>query len=126
MKKYIRRNFKALLILFALVSLTMLMDFLPWWSFVVPVLIFGMMISLKGWHVSTFGVGFLCGFLIWSGGSVFFHLSLGGIVMPKMGVLFSVPPIIILIASGIIGGLLTGLALYTGKSVFFKAQTATL
>lgn len=123
MKKKTRDNIKTALLLILLIILTRLIDILPWWSFVIPVLIFGIVIRLKKWEVSGFMVGWLSGFLLWIGANMFFDATLQGDVLYKIGLLLSVPKIIVLLVSGIIGGLLTGLALYTGRAIVYKQQS---
>lgn len=123
MKKKTRDNIKTALLLITLIILTRLIDILPWWSFVIPVLILGIVIRLKKWEVSGFMVGWLSGFLLWIGANMFFDATLQGDVLQKIGLLLSVPKIIVLLVSGIIGGLLTGLALYTGRAIVYKQQS---
>jgi hypothetical protein len=122
MKKKTRDNIKTALLLIPLIILTRLIDTLPWWIFVIPVLALGVTITLKKWEISSFSVGWLCGFLIWIGANLYFDQMLDGDILTKIGRLLSVPKIVVLLVSGIIGGLLTGLALYTGKAAVYKRE----
>jgi len=122
MKKRMRDNIKTIILIIPLIILTRLPEALPWWSFVVPVMILGIIITLKKWEVSGFMIGFLPGFLIWVGANLYFDAMLPGDVLKKIGLLLSVPKIIVLLISGITGGLVTGLALYTGKAMVYKEK----
>ena len=55
--------------------------------------------------------------MVWFGANLCFDMTYNGIILNKIGLLLSVHKIIVLLISGIIGGLLTGLALYAGKSM---------
>lgn len=122
MKKKTRDNIKTAFILIPVIILTRLISTLPWWIFVIPVLALGVIVTLKKWEISGFSIGWLCGFLIWIGANLFFDTMLDGDILFKIGLLLSVPKIIVLLVSGIIGGLLTGLALYTGKAAVYKQE----
>ncbi|HEY0066292.1 MAG TPA: hypothetical protein VGB46_02980 [Flavisolibacter sp.] len=117
MKRKPINNILAVLICIALIVLTRLIDALPWWSFVIPVLIFGGVISVLRWGVSGFLTGFLAGFIIWFGVNSFYDAQNGGLMMGRVAQLISVPKLVMLLLSGLLGGLLSGLALYTGKGL---------
>lgn len=113
-------NLKATIIIVLILVATRMIGSLPWWSFVVPVLILGIVLALKKWQVSGFGPGFLAGFLVWLGASIYYDMALPANTFSMLGKLFSIPPVTIFILSGFIGGLLTGLAFYTGKYIVYK------
>lgn len=115
-----------MLIIIILVIFTSIIESLPWWTFVVPVLILGMVINFRRWNVSVFSIGFLSGFIIWFGANLYFDTIVSGVILNKLGLLLSVPKIIVLVISGVIGGLLTGLALYTGKNILVYDQVPGL
>ncbi|MGO4294458.1 hypothetical protein [Chitinophaga sp. RAB17] len=117
MKKNTADNIKACVITSALVFLTCMAESLPWWSFVVPVLLFGIVTTFLGWKVTGFAVGCISGFVIWLAANIYFDMIYNS-VFYKLGLLLSMPKIIVLLIAGVIGGLLTGLALHTGKSMF--------
>jgi len=125
MKKKSSDNIKTILITLVIILATRIIKGLPWWSFVVPLLAFGLLITIKQWKVASFWVGFLCGFVVWSGANLYFDLTLKGNILPRIGLLISVPGIVIILMAGVIGGVLTGLALYTGKSII-KGKEAGL
>jgi len=108
---------KTLIITVIIMLVIQLAEGLPWWFFVIPVMIFGIYISIRKWNVRAFPVGFSAGFLVWFAGNLYFHLTYNGIVLKKIGLLLSVPTVIVLLVAGIIGGLIAGLALYTGQHV---------
>ncbi|HSH67754.1 MAG TPA: hypothetical protein VLB84_18580 [Bacteroidia bacterium] len=108
---------KAILFTTIILLVTRMLGSLPWWSFVVPVILFGTYISIRKWSVSGFLVGFISGFLTWLCADLYFDITYNGMMLNKMGLLLGVPKPIIFLVSGLIGGLLTGLAFYTGKSI---------
>lgn len=122
MKRKISDQIKAVVILTILIVITRRIEDLPWWFFVLPVLIFGVIIAFVKWNVSTFGVGFLVGFLIWLGADLYFSVFYGGIILGKIAMVLSMPKIAVIIISALIGGLVTGLALYTGARIFVYAK----
>lgn len=126
MKKQPLSNILAVVISIALIVVTRLADSLPWWSFIIPLLVFGGVISLMQWKVSGFLVGFLAGFIIWFGVNAYFDAQNGGLMMERAAQLISVPKFIMLILSGLLGGLLSGLALYTGKGLLSPPPSPVL
>jgi hypothetical protein len=120
MKKRALDNVKTAIVLIPLIILAGITKAFPWWGFVIPVFIVGIIVTVKKWEVSAFGVGFLSGFIIWFGVSVYFDLTSDGAILYKLGMVLSVPKIIVILISGLLGGLLAGLALYSGKSIVFK------
>ena len=117
MKKKNAENLKTVLLVFILVIFTRMIRGLPWFTFVVPVAILGLVITLKKWEVPCFAIGFITGFVIWLGADIYFDSILTGNVIRRVAVLMSVSKPVVFLISGTIGGVLTGLALYTGKSV---------
>jgi len=107
-------NLKIAALLVPVVILTKLVPALPWWSFLVPVLALGILAGRRQWHASLFLVGFIAGFAIWLGGNLFFHLLYKGNILGRLG---AAPEVAVLLVSGLLGGLLTGLALHTGRAL---------
>lgn len=99
---------------------------LPWWVFTIPVILLGCILSLKDWKVSYFLIGFIAGFLIWTGMNAYFDYSFAGVVLERLAATLSLNKLILLLAAGIIGGLLNGLALYTGSIILIKKENAKL
>ena len=122
MKRLNSDNAKMTVILLILIPVVKMIDYLPWWAFVVPVLALGIVAAWRKWQVAAFQVGFLCGLITWLVGNLYLDARFNGVLLDKIGVLFSVSRPVVLLTSGIIGGLLTGLALFTGKTIFFKQE----
>ncbi|AMP99724.1 hypothetical protein AY601_2846 [Pedobacter cryoconitis] len=91
---------------------TKLIQVFPWWTFVIPIFIIGIFISLKKWVVPCFAVGFITGFLIWVFANLYFHFSSDRLLAIRFGAVYTSYA---LLFSGIIGGLMSGLSLYIGK-----------
>jgi hypothetical protein len=121
MSQHTSGNLKTIAILIPAIILIKLIDALPWWSFIIPVLSLGIATGVMQWRVSGFLIGFLCGFFIWLGGNLYFHFAYNGQLLEKIG---TAPKIIVLLVSGLVGGLLTGLALYTGRSIAINKKAA--
>jgi len=117
MKKNRLDNIKAFGCLLLLVPLAMMINGIPWWSFVIAVTLFGTIITICKWKVAAFSIGFLAGLVVWIGTNLYYHMIFGGTVFEKLGQVLFIPGFVVFLLSGVIGGLLTGLALYTGQSV---------
>lgn len=117
MKKNRLDNIKAFGCLLLLVPLAMMADHIPWWSFVIVVALFGYIITIRKWKVAAFSIGFLSGLVVWIGANMYYHTIFGGTVFEKLAQVMFIPGFVVILLSGVIGGLLTGLALYTGQSV---------
>jgi hypothetical protein len=120
MKKKIINDIKTGAIVIPIILLARISIGEPWWLFVIPVLLIGVFITYRKWQIDSFIVGFLSGFIVWLGANIYFHLTFHDLVLAKVGSLLSVPEAAIIFFSGLIGGLLTGLALYTGKIMVYK------
>lgn len=94
--------------------------FLPWWSFLVPVFLLGVALPLEKWKVSSpFLVGFIAGLLVWSLSTLYFEATYKGEIINKISEMITVQYyfmdiIIMYTIIGLIGGVLTGLAFYSG------------
>jgi hypothetical protein len=108
---------RTIALVVAVILISQNIPFLPWWSFVIPVILLGIFISFLEWKIASFAVGFLSGFLVWLGCNNYFDSIYNGILLHKLAPLLFMNKVTLLLASGLIGGLLTGLALYTGKTV---------
>lgn len=121
MPQKISDNLKMIAILIPAIILIKLIDALPWWSFIVVVMSLGIATGVKQWKISAFLIGFLCGFMIWLGGNLYFHFAYQGELLERIG---TAPRIIVLLVSGLMGGVLTGLALYTGRAIAVNKKAA--
>lgn len=109
-------NIKALACLILLMPLAMMIKGIPWYSFLIVVALFGFIITIRKWKVAAFSIGFLSGLAVWIGANMYYHLIFGGTVFEKLAKVMFIPEFAVFLLSGVIGGLLTGLALYTGQS----------
>jgi hypothetical protein len=88
--------------------------FLPWFTFVIPLNILGIIFGLKN-KDNLFTIGFLAGFITWFSLNYIYFLNSNGVLLHKTSSLVQSRPIYILLLSGLIGGVLSGLSLYTGS-----------
>jgi hypothetical protein len=120
MKHISPKNLMTILILIPVIIFIKLVQGFPWWSFVIPVLLLGLLVTLKKWKIACFGVGFLSGFIAWSGALVFFHQYYDGVLLERI----NYGKILIPVVSGLLGGILTGLALVLGKLLVSRKSSA--
>lgn len=116
------KNIKILFLSICLILPVQMIHLFPWWSFVIPLFILGLFIQHKKWNVNSFMIGFLAGFIIWFGATLYFDTKNNSLILDKIGVLLSLNKILIMILSGCIGGLLAGVSLLTGTK-FFEERT---
>lgn len=114
-------SLKAGILLAILIITTKMIEPAPWWGFVVPVFCLGVILTLKKWQVSGFRLGLLWGFLTFLGTNLFFHLAYNGRIFFKLGTAVGVS---IWLISALIGGLLTGLAFYSGQVMVLDKKAA--
>lgn len=107
-----------------LIILVKQLAMLPWWSFTVVVFAFGLALPYRRWNVSAFGIGFLVGFVVWAGTNTLYSTLSQADLFAKVGSVMGLHKIVLLLASGLIGGLLTGLALLAGKSAVYQPKPA--
>ncbi|MBS1664525.1 MAG: hypothetical protein JST68_25995 [Bacteroidetes bacterium] len=124
MKYSMSDNVRTGLILSALLVFSRLVTAAPWWSYVIPAFGLGMYAAFRKWKTACLRVGFLTGFLVWVCADAWFQHSLHGGLFRLAG---RAGGMAVFFASGIIGGLLSGLALYSGKSLLAdKKSTLTI
>jgi hypothetical protein len=108
-----RDNLKITIILILLLLLIKGIDSLPWWAFTIPVSMLGITCSLLKWKFPGFRIGFFSGLIVWSGASFYFITTGNSELVNKVSLLVSVNKFVIILASGLIGGLLCGLSLFS-------------
>ncbi len=109
-----------ILALLILISAFLLNLFLPWWSIAIPGLIFGYQFKKSG--LASFGWGFLAVFLLWSGQAFYIHFVNDGILSTRIAEMLGVgSPYLVILITGVLGGLVSGLATLTG-SLFNKKK----
>lgn len=123
MKNMGLKNLVVLIVISGLIIIAGLIENLPWPSFVIPVIILGAVTKYLKWEMYSFQIAFLSGFLVWFIFNSFTSLFNNDIVMDKISGLIQLPKTIVLMFSGIIGGLLTGLSFYTGRAIFVTSNS---
>lgn len=103
-----------ILTLLILITSFLLNLILPWWSIAIPGLIFGYQFKKSVWR--SFGWGFLALFLLWGGQALYIHFLNDGILTTRIGTMLGVgSPYLVVLITGAIGGLISGLATLTGS-----------
>jgi hypothetical protein len=116
----LKQSLTAAGILLLVIVATKALSAIPWWSFVISVMLLGMVLKWARYDIPYFMIGFVTGFLLWLGANAYFDMTMPGLVFEKLGKILSVPKIAIMVISGVMGGLLSGLAFYTGKQLFLN------
>ena len=85
----------------------------PWWIIALVGLLVGYLINLT--PSKTFLAGFLACFILWAGIALYTDISNEHILATRVGALFTLKqPILIVLITGLVGGLITGMASLTG------------
>ena len=102
------------LIVIALVSFG-LMQILPFWSVAVA----GFLASLfiKSGNLGSFLTGFLAVFLLWGGMAYLINMETAGVMTEKISQLFSMSPPLMILLTGVIGGITAGLGSLAGNQL---------
>jgi hypothetical protein len=108
-------NIKTALLTIVLIVVVGLIDALPWWSFIVPVVMLGMVTSYLRWKVSGFLLGFSIGFILWIAFNLFFDVTVGRGLLDQISSVLGYSSVLVLLIAGLTGGILTGLSLHAGK-----------
>ncbi len=86
----------------------------PWWTIAIPGLVLGFQFNKKAGP--SFGWGFLALFLLWGIQALIIHIQNDGVLSTRVATLLGVQsPFLVIAASGLIGGLLSGLSTMTGS-----------
>jgi len=104
------------MILMTLVLITawLLNMVLPWWSIALAGLVLGYQFNKK--PGASFGWGFLALFLLWGGQALYIHFANDGILSGRIAEMLQVgSPWLVILATALIGGLVSGLATMTGS-----------
>lgn len=87
---------------------------LPWWGIAITGLILGFQMKPKSGK--AFGIGFFALFLLWSGQALYIHLANDGILSTRIAEMLGVgSPFLVVLITGILGGLVSGLAVLSGS-----------
>jgi hypothetical protein len=96
-----------------LVTAFLLNLFLPWWSIALAGLLVGFLTNEKAG--AAFGWGFLALFLLWSGQAFYINIANDGVLTGRIATMLNVgSPYLVILATGIVGGIVGGLATMTG------------
>lgn len=94
---------------------------LPWWGIAITGLILGF--QLKPTSGKAFGIGFLALFLLWGGQAFYIHVANDGILSTRIAEMLSVgSPILVVLITGLVGGLVSGLAVLSGSLINNKKK----
>lgn len=109
-----------LLALLILILAFLLNLFLPWWGIAIPGLILGYQFNKSG--RASFGWGFLALFLLWAVQALYIHFTNDGILSTRIAEMLGVgSPYLVILITGVLGGLVSGMATLTG-SLFNKKK----
>jgi len=89
--------------------------YFPWWVFAIPVLIVAALVHQKPWK--AFLAGFIALALLWGGMALFIDINNNGILSTRVAGIFmeGLSPMVLTIATALIGGLIGGFAALTGS-----------
>lgn len=104
----------TLVLVFLVMTGTQMLEFLPWWSFCIPIFLLGFILPLKKWKVTSFFWGFIAGFLNWVWFTIYFEKIYQGEIIASLADLIDISTYMLYAMIGSIGGGLAGLALYSG------------
>jgi len=103
-----------MLLIISIALVTWLLSlFLPWWSLIIPCLVFGALLGKK--KFSAFYYGFTAIALLWLFQILWIYTNDGDVMATRIAELFSLPhPWLVVAATVLIGGLTGGLSTLTG------------
>ena len=113
-------NLTLVIVLITLSLLTPLLPDSTWWLFLIPCFLTGILFAYRKKVIAPLIYGFIAGFIVWVGATLYFHLKYAGDSITLMANLFGIPIMIFFVLIGCIGGLLTGLSIYSGYSLLKK------
>lgn len=87
---------------------------LPWWGIAITGLVLGFQMKPKSGK--AFGIGFLALFLLWGCQALYTHLVNDGILSTRIAEMLGVgSPLLVVLITGVLGGLISGLAVLSGS-----------
>lgn len=116
----VKRYVLAVLLIACLIEITCTITSIPWWSFVIPCIVSGMLFPFKKLGLSPFSIGLISGFTVWSISFLYYNYRFGVGALEKIALMFDSSIWFIVIASAFIGGILSGLAVYTGNKILVR------
>ncbi|MCP9291386.1 hypothetical protein [Gracilimonas sediminicola] len=110
-----------LLTILILITAFLLNLFLPWWSIAIPGLVFGWWFNEKAGP--SFVFGFVALFILWGGQALYVHFANDAILSTRIAEMLQVgSPLVVVLITGVLGGLVSGLATLTGALVQNKPR----
>ena len=96
--------------------------FLPWWSIAIVAFLVSVLIPLK--PGKAFLSGFLSVFFLWGGSSYFISSNNANILAQKISqlMIFMNSPLLLIILTGLTGGLVAGFAALSGSFLRYKKE----
>ncbi len=99
--------------------------FLPWWSVSILGVILGYTFKLK--PLASFGWGFLALFILWGGQALYINIANDGIMASRIAEMLGVQSsLLMVLLTGIIGGVVGGLSVFCGSLWNFKRSRSTM
>ncbi len=95
--------------------------FLPWWSIAIAAFIGGLIFNTK----ANFGAGFMAVALLWMAKAFLLHNASVAPLADRVAQLLFMNAILLIVTTGVIGGLVGGLAGMTGAAVHRKRKRRT-
>lgn len=117
LKNNLMKNIIWLLINFILITASQLIFTRFWWNFLPISIVTGIVCGYINVPVKAFGIAFISGFISWLGGTIYYHFNFAGDMLVKTGQMFLMPKWLFILFIGLLGGLLNGLAFYSGYAV---------
>ena len=117
MKNSILKFIVTSLALSGIIFLTCLIKSIPWWSFIIPSVLFGLLFPFHKMKFHSFPLGFFSGFSTWLFSSMIIYKVKEANNIVKIGNVFHIPFEAIFLVTAIIGGVLVGLSVYVGSLV---------
>ena len=74
----------------------------------------GVFLPLQKWKAYPFLSGFIAGFIVWVLSTTYFEIIYKGELMQPVAKIMKLKPYLLYLTIGLIGGVLTGLAVYSG------------
>ncbi len=103
-------------ILAVIIICLVLQLFMPWWVAAIAGFIAG--IAFSNTSFNAFVTGFIGVFLVWSAYALWLDSQNASILSSKIAVLFSVKqPVLLLLITGLIGGITSGLGGWAGNEI---------
>ncbi len=103
-----------ILLLLLIITAFLINLVLPWWGIAITGLALGF--QFKPGLGKAFVNGFLALFLLWGGQAVYTHFANEGILSTRIAEMLQVgSPWLVILATGLIGGLVSGLAVLSGS-----------